>query len=110
MSPSLLFEHLLIKTAFFRVIAIVAVKYCVKILHLRITDLFLRQFATLSPTERSKDRNTLMPIDSTRWWDLTKLAGRKYFVRHILALISWADDANPLETDSEGTDESMGME
>lgn len=90
-SPSLLFtlfEHWLIKTALFRVIAIVAVKYCVKILHLRITDLFLRQFGTLSPTERSKDRTSLMPIDSTHGWDLTKLAGRKSFVRHILELIS----------------------
>lgn len=50
-----------------------------------------------------------MPIDSTHWWDLTKLAGHKFFVRHILALLSWADDPNPVETDSESSDEFMGV-
>ncbi|TWU77544.1 hypothetical protein ED733_007493 [Metarhizium rileyi] len=47
------------------VIAIIAVRYYVKILHLRITDVFLRRFEALSPNERSKDRTTFLPIKST---------------------------------------------
>ncbi|KAH8816075.1 hypothetical protein F5884DRAFT_818216 [Xylogone sp. PMI_703] len=64
------------------------VLHYIKIFHLCITDIFIDQFRTLVPTERS-DEDTYLNINSTGWFD--------YLVRHLLALIDWADNIEVLE-------------
>lgn len=81
------------------VIAIIAIKYYAKILHLSITDSYLRQFKTLGPEEPRKNLDSFLPIDSTAWFDLSEQSGRKSYVRHMVALRDQADDAQAAEAD-----------
>lgn len=92
------------------VIAIVAVKHYVKILQVHISESFLQRFRTLDPHEQCTDHATFIPIDSTHWWNLADVPGRRFFVRHILALIAWADDASWMESDSDSSNDSMDIE
>ncbi|PGG95053.1 hypothetical protein AJ80_10032 [Polytolypa hystricis UAMH7299] len=88
------------------IISIVAVKYYIKIFHFNITDDFVYHFKTLLPTDESPDMSTYLKVDSTVWFDMRELTGRKYFVRHLLALVAWADTI----TNSEDSEDSMDME
>ena len=76
------------------VFSIVAVRHYVKIMHLNITDDFLGQFMTTAPTDReaASSEATFLNIQSTRWLDLNVGGDRKIFVRHLMALIAWADE------------------
>lgn len=74
------------------VIAIITIKYFAKILHLSITDSYLRQFQTLEPEEQCKNLDSFLPIDSTAWFDLSEQSGWKGYVRHIVTPIDQADD------------------
>ncbi|PGH00718.1 hypothetical protein AJ79_08138 [Helicocarpus griseus UAMH5409] len=75
------------------IVSIVAVKYYIKFFHFSITEEFVHQFRTLAPTDENPDMATYMQLDSTGWFDMRGKAGRKYFVRHLLGLIGWANDA-----------------
>ncbi|KAK5997891.1 hypothetical protein PT974_00257 [Cladobotryum mycophilum] len=77
------------------IICIVAIKHFVKIFHFKIPDRFGNVFASLSLSDDdddATDEKSFLWVDSTVWFDATTRAGRKYFVRHLLALINWADE------------------
>ncbi|KAK5994819.1 hypothetical protein PT974_03203 [Cladobotryum mycophilum] len=74
------------------VISIVAVKHYIKIFHFKITPQYLRQFERLRPTQETQDTDTFLHVQTTKWFDVSGRKGREYFVRHLIALISWADD------------------
>ncbi|KKZ64276.1 hypothetical protein EMCG_09738 [[Emmonsia] crescens] len=92
------------------IVSIVAVKYYIKIFHFNITDDFIHCFKTLLPTDKNLDMSTYLKVESTVWFDVSEPTGRKYFVRHLSALVAWADAVTITETDLEGSEDSMALE
>ncbi|PGH30947.1 hypothetical protein GX50_06304 [[Emmonsia] crescens] len=83
------------------VVSIVAVKYYIKFFHFNITEGFVHRFETLLPTDENSDMAAYLQVHSTHWFDMREHTGRKYFVRHILGLVEWAD-ASIIETNMVG--------
>jgi hypothetical protein len=85
-------------------ITIIAVKSYVKFFHFKIPDSFSNKFETLSPTEREKDSSSFLFVDSTLgWFNIGTRKGREEIVRHLLALVAWANHMH--ERDMETGDE-----
>ncbi|KAJ9285654.1 hypothetical protein DTO027B5_6453 [Paecilomyces variotii] len=93
---------------------IVAVKQHIKFFHLKFTKTFLRCFKTLRPADENPDIATYLQIQSTNWFDVSKQTNRKYFVRHLVALVAWADaielHGSEDSDDSEGAGDFMDIE
>ncbi|KAH8800793.1 hypothetical protein F5884DRAFT_808848 [Xylogone sp. PMI_703] len=84
---------------------IVAVKQHIKFFHLKFTKAFVRYFKTLNPTDENANIATYLQIHSTNWFDVSRQIDRKYFVRHLLALVAWAD-ATIADTDLHDSEDS----
>jgi hypothetical protein len=50
---------------------------------------YLEAFESLSPDD---DSDLYFSVASSDWFDITTERGRRMAVRHILALVEWADD------------------
>nr|KMM72765.1 hypothetical protein CPAG_09058 [Coccidioides posadasii RMSCC 3488] len=92
------------------IVSIVAVKYYIKLFHFNITNDFIRCFKTLHPTDANSDHSTYLMVDSTAWFDMREVAGRKYFVRHLVALVAWADAAFSATVNLEDPEDSEAPE
>ncbi|KAK2802819.1 hypothetical protein FQN50_007225 [Emmonsiellopsis sp. PD_5] len=76
------------------IVSVVAVKYYVKMFHFNITEDFTHRFETLHPADANTDLSTYLKVESTIWFDMRESTGRKYFIRHLVALVAWADAAH----------------
>ncbi|KAK2803531.1 hypothetical protein FQN50_006966 [Emmonsiellopsis sp. PD_5] len=87
------------------VVSILAVGHYVKFIHLSMPDEFNKEFDSIEPTERNASLDTYLHIFPTKWFNVATSTGRKHVVRHLLALIAWADGLYQEQTEDDPMDD-----
>lgn len=74
------------------VITIHAARHYVKFFHFEVSPFYLESFEELSPVAPG-DTESYLLVNTSEWFDIATKRGREMTVRHLLALVKWAQAA-----------------